>query len=305
MPPFAVKFRPATRPTRETRQPFRLDHQGIRQPAACHRNMHDVIATEYPSQFHSRHRRDHRDRLAAQKPVTLFGAAIGGLTSSPARPFVSQSRALAKPPTACPARRASPRRSRTRRIRPACRAVVRSSGTVTGPRAARAKAPLAQAVSSTSPRALNQIPRPGRRCGKIRHDNTRPGRRRIAACAAARPRSRVTTQRRSGPAFPGRRRPRPPRRPPPARHRAFGVIAPSIAAQLRAVRRRCFPIEPMGAGGHDDLVRRLPRPSPRRRQSRSARPTRGRPDRRASSPLFRQAPPASPAYSSRSPRPRR
>jgi len=161
---------------------------------------------------------------------------------SPTSP-ASHSRALSNPATACPARRASPSSSLIRRTSSASSTAGRSGGTVTGPRAALAKArprpPWARAVSNTSPDALNQIPRPGRvatRSGTIVRSG--PTTNRIHPLLRQ-PLARDDRQRRSGPVS-------------GASSSASNAGAGSVVLSL--LRRRVLGLEPVGARRHDHVV---------------------------------------------------
>src|SRR5262249_15627767 len=114
----------------------------------------------------------------------------------------------------------------------------RSGGTVTGPRAALAKArpnpPFARAPSNTSPHALNQIPRPGRVA--VRSNTTAlsgPTTKRIIR--SFRSRSRVTMHRRGGPVS-----------------GSSSAICATVSVVMRLLRD--FLGEPMRAGRHDHVI---------------------------------------------------
>ena len=119
-------------------------------------------------------------------------------TNRAIRSALRHSRAACQPATACPARRASPSRSAILERRPWCSNAGRPGGTTTGPRAARVKAPRLMALSSTSPRALNHIPRPGSLSAKS-GTISRPGPSTNRIISALGRLSRVAMQRRSGP----------------------------------------------------------------------------------------------------------
>jgi hypothetical protein len=113
-------------------------------------------------------------------------------------------------------------------------------GTLTGPRAAlantRPSPPRARAVSNTSPHALNQIPRPGRVAARSGTNlPSGPTTKRIIRSFGNR--SRVTTQRRSGPVS-----------------GSSSAVCSAASVVVRLLWGRFFVFEPVGAGGHDHIV---------------------------------------------------
>ena len=137
--------------------------------------MHHMVTTEHPAKRRRRKRSQHSHRIpgAGQKARAFRRAAVRRLQDQPAPTVRSHSRALSNPATACPARRASPSNSPIRRTSAASSTAGRSGGTMTGPRAALAKArpkpPWARAVSITSPARAQPDSPSGQRCNQVRH----------------------------------------------------------------------------------------------------------------------------------------
>ena len=167
---------------------------------------------------------------------------------APARPCASHSRALSNPETACPARRAKPEmiRRSAGQAPPAAPMRDRRAPRPGHERPWRRR-PLARARSSTSARALNHKPRPGRLCRKVGHEHAGPGRPRSGSSAAFGARSRVTMQRRSGPVSGASS----------SRLVCIGRdrgARQSWRASAAGRRRGGLAFEPVRPRGHDDLV---------------------------------------------------